>query len=230
MITFTPIASSSSGNCYLLTSGEHRLLIDAGIPIARIRKALDYKLSSVDGCLVGHEHKDHCRSIPDLMKFGVDCYAMIDVFKSTPINPRKAHMIDPEAFFTVADYWTVKPFGLQHDVPNIGFLVADIHGDKMVYINDSYYCRYVFNGVNLFAIGCNYSPETMAEDIRPEMKRRLLTAHMSLSNCIKMLKANDLSKTRSIFLLHLSSANSDEEYFKNEVEKATGIPVWVAPK
>lgn len=45
---------------------------------------------------------------------------------------------------------------------------------------------------------------------------------------IDELKANDLSKVREIWLLHLSDGNSDAERFKREVMELTGKPVYIA--
>jgi len=57
---FKPIASSSKGNCYLLTSnGAPPLLLEAGIPIKKIRDALrsfQISLSDLSGALISHEH------------------------------------------------------------------------------------------------------------------------------------------------------------------------------
>ena len=54
---FTPIASSSRGNCYIVEAeGNKPLLIEAGIPIKKIREALNFGLSNLAGCLISHEH------------------------------------------------------------------------------------------------------------------------------------------------------------------------------
>jgi hypothetical protein len=53
---------------------------------------------------------------------------------------------------------------------------------------------------------------------------------MSLKQCIATIKANDLSKTREIHLLHLSESHSDEARFVREVQEATGVPTYAAPK
>ena len=57
---FDPIASSSQGNAYLVTSqGLAPLLIEAGVTIKKLRRDMDARgLSIVDlsACLISHEH------------------------------------------------------------------------------------------------------------------------------------------------------------------------------
>lgn len=57
---FDPIASSSKGNAYLLRcNGSPPLLLEAGIPMAQLRKALydrGMMISDIAGCLISHEH------------------------------------------------------------------------------------------------------------------------------------------------------------------------------
>jgi len=57
---FKSIVSSSRGNCYVLTSkGAVPLLLEAGIPIKKIREALrnfGISLSDLGGALISHEH------------------------------------------------------------------------------------------------------------------------------------------------------------------------------
>lgn len=50
------IASSSSGNCYIIVSGESFLLVECGISIKKIKKAVGFSISSAVGCLVSHGH------------------------------------------------------------------------------------------------------------------------------------------------------------------------------
>jgi metal-dependent hydrolase (beta-lactamase superfamily II) len=57
---FTSFASSSKGNAYLLQAeGAAPLLLEAGIPIKKIREALRnfrINLSDLGGVLISHEH------------------------------------------------------------------------------------------------------------------------------------------------------------------------------
>ena len=50
------IASSSRGNCYLIKDCNTSLLIECGLSIGAMQKAIDYKLHEVEGCLISHEH------------------------------------------------------------------------------------------------------------------------------------------------------------------------------
>ena len=55
------------------------------------------------------------------------------------------------------------------------------------------------------------------------LRKRLLRSHMSLRRLNDALRANDLSKTRSIVLIHLSDHRSDEEEMVRSVQVTTGI-------
>ncbi|HFL1025859.1 MBL fold metallo-hydrolase [Listeria monocytogenes] len=57
------IASGSKGNAYVISSGRSQLLIECGINFDKIRKALNFDLSAVEGCLISHEHGDHVAGV-----------------------------------------------------------------------------------------------------------------------------------------------------------------------
>ncbi|MDF2881696.1 MAG: putative phage-related hydrolase [Clostridiaceae bacterium] len=51
------LASGSGGNSYLLQSSEgETLIIECGINIKEIKKALNFNMRNVVGCLITHEH------------------------------------------------------------------------------------------------------------------------------------------------------------------------------
>jgi len=60
------LASGSSGNAVLVTSGETSLLVDVGVSALQIRKrleAFDRSPDDVDAILLTHEHSDHVRGL-----------------------------------------------------------------------------------------------------------------------------------------------------------------------
>lgn len=48
--------SGSTGNNYWIEHNNQILLLDAGIPIADIKKSIDYRVGDVVGCLATHSH------------------------------------------------------------------------------------------------------------------------------------------------------------------------------
>lgn len=51
------IHSGSDGNCYTLTDNDGNiLLLDCGVPIMDIKRAINFKVSSIIGCIVTHSH------------------------------------------------------------------------------------------------------------------------------------------------------------------------------
>ena len=62
------ISSSSKGCSYIVESGKHQIIIEAGVPLKRIREALNHDLSKVVACLVSHEHVDHAHYLKQIEK------------------------------------------------------------------------------------------------------------------------------------------------------------------
>jgi len=229
MISFAAYASSSGGNLYRITDGETSLLLECGLPIKKIRRALGHGLHAVAGVLLTHEHQDHAKAAPDVMRAGVDLFCSAGTAGALGISGHRAHIVQALEQFRVGP-WTVLPFEAQHDAAEpLGFLIQ-AGGEKVLFAMDTFYIKHRFQGLTMIAVECNYSKRTIREDIPPAQKHRLLRSHMSLETLLDFLAANDLSSVREIHLLHLSDNNSDEDLFKDLVQANTGIPVYVAGK
>lgn len=237
MIDFRTLASSSDGCCYVVRSSADRapLLIDAGIRYAAIQQALDFRVTGLAGALVSHCHGDHSKSVRDLLRAGVNVYASPETWEELGLGGHRAKSILPDKPATVGN-WVVRAFDAVHDAPGtLGFLIAAPCGKRLLYLTDTAYSRYRFEGVNVIAIECNHSRDiahrNAVEGAIPFARyRRTVTNHMSLERLLALLKANDLSAVEEIHLLHLSDANSDESAFKLAVQKATGKPTYIAAK
>lgn len=232
MIEITPFASGSRGNCYRVTDGRTPLLIEVGISFKEIQKALKFRVSDIAGCLITHEHQDHCKAVHDLVKAGIDCYMSQGTAEALGIKGHRVNMIKAKQQFNIGS-WTVLPFDAEHDAAEpLGFLMAS-NGAKLIYLTDSYFCRYRFRELTHIMIEANYSMDILkanmaAGNLPKELKTRILRSHFSLENVKEFLRTNDLIKVEQIWLLHLSDGNSDAGRFKREIQELTGKPVYIA--
>jgi phosphoribosyl 1,2-cyclic phosphodiesterase len=229
------LGSGSSGNCYLLEGKNETLILECGIRYKDILKGLNFNLNNVIGCLVTHEHKDHSKAINDLIKYGIDVYTSKGTAEACKVKGHRIKHIESERAINIGEF-IILPFATQHDaVEPLGFLIYHKEIGKLLFITDSYYCRYKFNEINHILVECNYSQKILSENLEQglipnSLKNRLLKSHFSLSNVKEFLKVNDLKEVRNIILIHLSDTNSNASVFQEEIEKLTGKPTYIADK
>lgn len=228
------IGTGSKGNAYILSNGDEALLIECGVNIKEIKKALDFDFSKVVGCIVTHEHQDHCKSANEVMRLGIDVWTGAKTHQV--INGDVIHRAMPIASRDNIKLGNFKimAFDVKHDAAEpLGFLIEHPDCGKVLFLTDTYYCKYTFPGLNNIIIEANYSKEIIDRKFGPDsdkefLRNRILKSHFSLANCKDMLSANDLSQVNNIVLIHLSDSNSDERQFKKEVSELTGKNVSIA--
>lgn len=229
------LASSSRGNSYILSTSKEDLIIECGIKHKDILKGFQYDLSRVVGCLVTHEHKDHSKSAKEIVEDGINIYASLGtlkrIFDESEINAHRMKVAKPGKTFRVGGFM-ILPFEVQHDAEEpLGFLIHHDEIGKLLFITDTYYCKYNFKGLNHILIECNYSKAILDSNDNPNsLRRRIIQSHYELGNVINFLKSCELSKIENIMLIHLSSVNSDRDMFKREIEKNIGFPVVIAER
>ena len=167
------------------------------------------------------------------MRAGIDCYISAGTAEALGISGHRINVIQAKQQFRIGT-WTILPFETQHDAAEpLGFLLANQTGEKLLYATDTYYIRHKFHGLTHIMIEANYSLDILKRNVEAgavpkELKNRILKSHFSLENVKKFLQANDLGKVQEIWLLHLSEQNSCEKRFKEEVQKITGKPTYIA--
>lgn len=222
------IASGSSGNAIIVGDGETRLLLDAGISYKKIARWI--RPTKLAGALITHCHQDHCKAVPELVRRGVQVYASKGAWEGMVDDcPMHIMRVLQHGEERTVGTWKVLPFDVIHDTPEpMGFLIqSTVTGKKAVYIVDSAYVQYNFSGVTHWLIECNYSEELLEEGPYEDyLKERVRQNHFSLEDLLRFFFDSDLSETEEIYLLHLSDANSDEEAFKDGIQRLTGVPVY----
>lgn len=231
------LSSSSEGNCYLLKNGQEVLMIECGVSIAEIKRALDFSFRNVVGCILTHEHKDHSKSTGEVLRMGVHLYTSAGTAAALGLNSVRSRLtkIEPGKAYTIGQF-RVLPFRTEHDVKEpLGFVINHEETGNILFITDSFYVRDTFKNIHNVIIEANYSRAILEERVKagesPELLRnRIIRSHMSLEMCRNTLLANDLSKVQNIVLIHLSDHNSNSARFKSDIEAATGKKVYVADK
>ena len=71
---FEALASSSSGNAYIVSDKYTRILLECGVTHKNLQKLTGFSLSVIQGVLVSHEHKDHAKSVAELISRGMTVY------------------------------------------------------------------------------------------------------------------------------------------------------------
>lgn len=222
------IGSGSAGNAYLLENEEEALLIECGVNIKEIKKAINFKISKIKGCLVSHEHKDHAKSINEIAETGISVYATAGTLacfcgiKQSAITVNKTFK---------AGGFKAKAFDINHDAAEpVGYLIHHKDCGNVLFLTDTYYSDYKFLGLNQIIIEANYSEKIIDEKLKDQMflRDRILKSHMSIETCVKLLEANDLQNVNNIVLIHLSDGNSNEFEFKNIVKNKFNKTTHVA--
>ena len=224
-MTLTILGSESSGNCYILKSDTGTLILEAGIRLDAVKKALNFDLSSVAGCLISHSHLDHCKYADSYAKTGINIYASqetIDAYK--PTYRHRFHAL-LEGVMAQLGSFRIIPFDVPHGgISCYGYLITHPESGKILFVTDCAYIPGRFIGLSQVLIEANYEDAILTSD-------RAVGKHMSIDTTVAFLKANDLSKVQNIVLLHLSSSNSNAKAFaKAVIEVAPNASVLVGDK
>lgn len=230
---FESLASSSSGNAYIVSDTDTRILLECGVTHSKLQKLSCFSLSEFKACLVSHEHKDHAKSALDLIERGMDVYMSVGTAEA--LDTEGAQLIEHLEQFNIGSL-DVVPFTTFHDAAEpLGFLIKSrVDGDVLAFATDTVNLRYKFPGLNILAIEANYDQRVLerSERLPDKVKHRITNSHMEIETLCDYLRTLDLSKCREIHLLHLSDAMSREAEFIEKVERAVpaGIRVTACGK
>lgn len=228
------LGSSSSGNCYVLDAGNEALILEAGIRLNEVKKALGFNVRKVVGCLITHQHGDHAKYIKGMIEMGFTTLALPQVLTAKEVWGSRSVAIVPNKGYKLGNFKVI-PFPAFHDVPCVGYMINHPQCGNIMFLTDSYVCEYKFRNLNHVLIECNYADKFLYQAISegrtlPTQRERLLTSHMELETCKEYLKSSDLSQVSNIVLLHLSKDNGNEQFFISEIERATGKVVYAGKR
>lgn len=228
---FQSLASSSEGNAYLVSDGMTHILIECGITHKKLQQGCGFKLTSLHGVLVSHEHKDHSKCIEQLLKSGIPVYLSQGTARALEL-PEK--LLDLATEMAAGEQFTVgtidiMPFSTFHDAQEpLGFVMrSQVDGDMFAFATDTVNLPYNFPEVNILAVEANFQQDILdrCERMPEKTRHRIANTHMEIDKLCECLRRMDLSRCREIYLLHLSSATSHEGQFIHKVARA--VPGYI---
>lgn len=227
MIGVEVLATGSKGNCYLLTHGETKILLDCGLPYKKTLKLLDFKLPTA--VLVTHEHKDHAMAAKDFIKHGVDVFMTTGTAMALGLEKtHRLNLIDDKEFSPDGnrDFWA---FEVQHDATEpVNFFISEKE-DKVLYLTDlGTVPRFNCLDATKILIETNFSEQDlMSSTTDAKQKHRIFENHLSVEKAAEFLKSSDLSKCKEIYLIHISERHGDGEKFKKIIQEIVGDNIKV---
>lgn len=227
------LGSNSLGNGYVLQGRRETLLLEAGVRISEVKKALRWQMNGICGAIVTHSHNDHAAYVKDYIAAGIRTLALPGVFEAKGLTGRAfTKAIQPHRGYALGGF-KVYAFPVIHDVPCVGYVIEHAEMGRMLFVTDTMMLEYTFPKMNHILLEANYADDILERrieegEIPAAMRPRLLGSHMELETTKGILRANDLSCCNEIVLIHISDGNSDEGRFVRECSEVTGLPVYAA--
>lgn len=234
MTTVHTLASGSSGNALVLSCGETRLLVDAGISCRRIGaglRTLGLELADLTAVFITHTHADHISGLRTLLKrTAAPVYA-------TGITGRELARRLPELEGRLEEAAecrsvslgevSVTAFSTSHDAPGACGYRFDTPDGGVGLLTDTGYVTEeaadVLPGVALAVLEANHDVETLRSGPYPYyLKRRILgdEGHLSNGDAARFAVALAERGAAEIVLAHLSRENNTPAMARNAVETA----------
>ena len=219
-MTFKCLATGSSGNCYIITLDGFNFLLDAGISIEKIIKAIN--LNNVDMCFISHEHKDHSKSVENLRKRHVSILEGKTIQEFTKIEKNGKFKGKIQIFC----------FDVEHgDVKNAP-IILKTEKECILYIIDFTICKYDLSDFKFTSVivECNYLTEKVKQDADFIRAKENIYRHQSLEGCKLFLSKLDLSKCTQIILTHFSDNYADPVFMGSVISNTFKIKTLTCKK
>lgn len=251
VLSFSILASGSSGNAVLVRSETTCLLIDAGISARRLEQALrahGISPERLDAVLITHEHRDHVKGLAVFgRRHAVPVWATAGTWAELPrvageIGTDRCFVFSPEQALFFGDI-SVEPVPVSHDAREPVMFCFYQGETKLALATDLGFVgdrlKRVMAGAHAYILESNHDVAMLRAGRYPwPLKRRILGDKGHLSNEAAGEALLDLAddRTEHVYLAHLSEENNLPELARTAVERALKrggldrIPVRVAPR
>jgi len=228
MLKFMSLSSGSCGNCYYLGSEAGGIVIDAGVSLRRLKRALadnGLGMDSFSAVLVTHDHLDHIRHLGSFCKrLGKPVYTSAVIHDALARHTFTSAYISSCRKVLAEDEWNdvagmrVRYFVVPHDATQTVGYAIEAAGRTFVIMTDI--GRMTDEAVSMASVAdtvvieSNYDMDMlMAGPYTYELKMRIVQGcgHLSNDECASAIKRFWHKGLRNLFLCHLSENNNTRQ-------------------
>lgn len=232
-VSVTVLGSGSDGNALLIHSESFGILIDAGLTRKQVYSRLD-KLEipreKVNAIVLTHDHSDHvkgARLIAD--DLDIPTYLTSTIFKELHEANKlgnKVFLFDPGTVFELGPF-SLTPFEVPHDtLQPVGFVIES-DNKKIGIATDlgsiTGYVKGFLHDCDSIVLESDYDKKMLMASNRPlHLKRKIMGqfGHLDNQQVVDALQDIVTTKTRHLFLVHLSrKCNNEDIVYKAAIEK-----------
>ncbi|MBR1761398.1 MAG: MBL fold metallo-hydrolase [Schwartzia sp.] len=213
------LASGSKGNAVFVEMDGARVLVDAGVGVRRVGRALSslsVSLDALDAVFITHEHSDHVAGLRTLLRHtGAPVYARPGTLRALAGSGGDW---PEERLFAIHDAVDIGPlrvsaFAIPHDAADpVGYQITGSRkctvATDLGYVTDG--VRAAMEGADVLVFEANHDRAMLRKGPYPwPLKQRILGNHGHLANdeagrAIARLRA----RPQKIILAHLSETNN----------------------
>ena len=130
------IGSGSKGNAYALIGERDILLLECGMPLKEVKKAIDYNILKIKGCLLTHEHGDHSKYVRDYLKAGIPVYTNDEAKRTIKVSPGDRLSSRAEMKQFNVGYFEIIPFYVPHNgTACFAYLIKHPEMGKLLFVS-----------------------------------------------------------------------------------------------
>jgi phosphoribosyl 1,2-cyclic phosphodiesterase len=222
-LRFASINSGSNGNCYYVGNEQDAILVDAGIScreIERRMQRLGLSLQAVRAIFISHEHSDHIRGLPTLLKkYRIPLYITPATLRGSGMYLYEELLRDFSGLEEVMiGSLRIRPFTKIHDAADpYSFTVSHAGTTVGVFTDLGRACSNLvqhFRQCHAAVLEANYDEELLENGNYPwHLKRRIRggQGHISNREALELFRAHRPAGMQHLVLGHLSQNNNRPE-------------------
>ena len=230
MLAVTSLGSGSSGNALLVRTAGAILLVDCGIGVRRLQRALaavGLTVADIDAVLISHEHSDHIQELPRFVQQDTAVLSTRGSARAANVPTRLWEETRDQHPVRLADVEVVA-IPVCHDAAEpCGFLIRSAAGSVTVVTDLGCSSPAAVEAIaesRLVVLEANHDEAMLRRGPYPErLQRRILSdsGHLSNAGCAELLARAIRGSTRppTVWLAHLSETNNRPHLAKQTVQR-----------